>query len=90
LLVCLHLLFPPVDYQRGESICGKEFTEKYAGVVKQLISFLDGHSYRWIDASFIASSDFFVPPSSSPDINPFLNAEGQKLLAAFLERQNIM
>lgn len=84
------LLFPPVDYQRGESICGKEFTEKYAGVVKQLISFLDGHSYRWIDASFIASSDFFVPPSSSPDINPFLNAEGQKLLAAFLERQNIM
>lgn len=84
------LLFPPVDYQRGEAICGKGFSEKYAGIISRLRSFLDGSAYKCIDASFIASSDYFVPQSSSPDINPFLNADAQKLLAHFLEQQDMM
>lgn len=82
------LLFPPVDFQRGEKICGEEFAENYSGIIHKLLSFLDGYAYKYIDASFIAASDFFVPPPDLPDINPFLNKEGQSLLVNFLKRQD--
>jgi len=81
------LLFPPVDYQCGEAICGNSFKEEFSAVVEKMRSFLDGFCFSCIDASFIADSNYFVPPPCSPDINPFLNAEGQKLLIDFLRRQ---
>lgn len=56
------LLFPPVDYQRGEQIWGECFMDKFSTVVKRMQSFLGRFSCGIIDASFIAESDMFVPP----------------------------
>lgn len=81
------LLFPPVDYQRGIRICGEDFMERYNAVVEQMKSFLNGLKYHSIDASFIATSEYFVPPTPTPDVNPFLNEKGQKLLEDFLKGQ---
>lgn len=82
------LLFPPVDYQRGEKICGEDFKDRYSAVINDLRSFLHGLVYQYVDASFIATSDYFVPPTTSPDINPFLNERGQRLLVEFLNKRS--
>lgn len=82
------LLFPPVDYQRGEKICGEDFKARYSAVINDLRSFLHGLVYQYVDASFIATSDYFVPPTTSPDINPFLNEQGQRLFVEFLNKRS--
>lgn len=84
------LLFPPVDYQRGERICGKAFKARYSAVINELCSFLSGLVYQYLDASFIATSDYFVQPTTSPDINPFLNEKGQQLFVEFLKKQSVL
>lgn len=84
------LLFPPVDYQRGEKICGEDFKARYSAVINELRSFMSGLVYQYLDASFIATSDYFVPPTTSPDINPFLNEKGQQLFVKFLKEQSVL
>lgn len=85
--VPVFLLFPPIDYQRGKRVFGKDFVERYSATVEQFKSFLSGLKYHSIDASFIATSEYFVPPTPTPDVNPFLNEKGQKLLEDFLKGQ---
>lgn len=84
------LLFPPVDYQRGIRVCGEDFMERYSAVVERMKSFLNNLKYYSIDASFIAASEHFVPPTTVPDINPFLNEKGQQLFVKFLKEQLVL
>ena len=81
------IIFHPIDYQRGERICGKSFPEMYASSVRRFEKFVDRYSYTIIDASFIATSEYFVPSSLTPDTNPILNINGQKLFIDKLKSQ---
>ena len=72
------LVFPPIDYQRGEYLFGDGFKKQYIETRERYMSFLKGYAYQEIDASFIATSEYFVPPTNKPDINPFLNIKGQE------------
>lgn len=78
------LYFPPIDYMFAETICGEDFSVKYASIIKKIRSFLEGTQYRCIDASFVEKSDCFVQQINSPDIDPILNNKGQKQLLRFL------
>ena len=81
------IIFHPIDYQRGERILGPDFSTQYASNVQKFKSFLEGYQYAFIDATFIAASEYFVPPTLTPDINPILNVNGRKLLIAKLKSQ---
>lgn len=81
------LLSPPVDYMTGKKICGPDFNNRYIANIQKLKNFLDGYRFISIDASFLAMSDMFVPQDQAPNINPFLNYEGQKCLIDFIKMQ---
>lgn len=84
------LVFPPIDYQRGEQLFGDEFKKQYMETKERYMSFLKGCVYHEIDASFIATSEYFVPPTNKPDINPFLNIKGQEKFWNHLEEYEII
>lgn len=92
LLSCLNerkipviVVLPPVDYERGEKLFGDGFKRLYMETREQYLSFLKGYTFAKIDASFIATSEYFVPPTNKPDINPFLNLKGQALFWKYLK-----
>lgn len=84
------LVFPPIDYQRGEKLFGDGFKKQYMDTKERYMSFLKGYIYQEIDASFIATSECFVPPTNKPDINPFLNLKGQEKLWEHMKEYSII
>lgn len=80
------LLFPPVNFEVGEQLCGAEFKVKYTAILDNVHSFLKEYKYNTIDASFIASSEYFV--FTPQDVEPVLSGEGQRLLLDYLREQD--
>ena len=81
----VYLQFLPVDYMRGMEICGEGFRKQYESIKNQYLSFLKEYRYEIIDSSFIAPQDCFVLPTEKPDIDPFLNEKGQRILLQFMK-----